>query len=74
MSQVDSARLDTIINMNQEDLQGWEDAGIPIHDNDMQAEMESIKYALWLNPLRCAAFFANKVLLVEGRTETVFVN
>lgn len=32
--------------------------------------MECIKYALWLNPLRCSAFFANKVLLVEGPTET----
>lgn len=31
--------------------------------------MESIKYALWLDPSRAAGFFAARVFLVEGPTE-----
>ena len=36
-------------------------------------DMESVKYALWLNPHRCSAFFANKILLVEGATESSLI-
>ena len=35
--------------------------------------MESVKYSLWLDPRRCSAFFANKVLLVEGPTECALI-
>jgi len=32
-----------------------------------------VKYALWLNPFRCSAFFANRILLVEGSTEAALI-
>ena len=35
--------------------------------------MESIKYALWLDARRSSAFFANRVLLVEGPTESALI-
>ncbi len=42
--------------------------------DDYLDDMESIKYFLWLNPERCGMFFAAKVLIVEGATETVLLN
>ena len=45
-----------------------------IHPDDMDPEMESVKYFLWLNPDRANLFFANHVLLVEGPTEVALVN
>lgn len=35
--------------------------------------MESVKFALWLNPSRAGMFFASKVLLVEGPTEQALI-
>jgi putative ATP-dependent endonuclease of OLD family len=71
--QVSSQALDAILTTNQHDLDKWKEAGIHICDDDFQVEMESIKYALWLNPHRCTAFFANKILLVEGATEAALI-
>lgn len=62
--QISREILDSILNTNQHDLNTWKAAGIPLHPDDLQMEMESVKYALWLNPHRCSAFFANKILLV----------
>lgn len=42
--------------------------------DDLTEDMEVIKYFLWLNSERCAAFFANHVVLVEGPTEQVLIN
>ncbi len=42
--------------------------------DDFTPEMESIKYFLWLNPYRSNIFFADKILLVEGPTETSLIN
>jgi len=40
-----------------------------LSEDDMEPEMESVKYCLWMNPDRASAFFSNNVLLVEGPTE-----
>ncbi len=37
-------------------------------------DLESIKFIIALNPYRAGAFFADKVLLVEGVTEQAFIN
>lgn len=71
--QISTSRLQEIISVNQQDYTTWQDNKElkgKIHQDDMITDMESIKYALWLNPLRCNAFFTDIVLLVEGPTET----
>lgn len=73
IKQISREVLDLILSTNQQDLNEWEAAGIPFHPDDLQVEMESVKYALWLNPHRCSAFFANKILLVEGATEAALI-
>lgn len=45
-----------------------------LHDDDGKAEMEALKYFLWLDPNRSGVFFADYVLLVEGPTEAVLIN
>ena len=42
--------------------------------DDLLADMEALKYFLWLGPERCGMFFARQVLLVEGQTERCLVN
>lgn len=42
--------------------------------DDERPEMEAIKYFLWLNPDRSSLFFADTVILVEGATESAFIN
>ncbi|MBF5054471.1 ATP-dependent OLD family endonuclease [Alcanivorax venustensis ISO4] len=71
--QVSSDELDSVLTVNQQDAQVWQAAGIPIDQNDLQTDMEAVKYALWLDQKRSAAFFAEKVLLVEGPTETALL-
>jgi putative ATP-dependent endonuclease of OLD family len=73
IKQVSHSTLGTILATNQQDLAKWQAAGIQIDPVDLQVDMESIKYALWLNPHRCCAFFANKILLVEGATEVAIL-
>lgn len=70
VSQIDQDTLNSIISENQRDLESWKASGIGINDDDLQMDMECLKYALWLDSRRCGVFFANKVLLVEGATET----
>ncbi|MFN5678034.1 MAG: ATP-dependent nuclease, partial [Roseiflexaceae bacterium] len=48
--------------------------GLATHADDLQPQMEEIKYFMWLNPDRSSLFFARHVLLVEGYTEYVFIN
>jgi predicted ATP-dependent endonuclease of OLD family len=71
--QVSNEALQSILATNQQDLAEWQAAGIQIEPDDFQVEMESVKYALWLNPYRCSAFFANRILLVEGATEAALI-
>jgi putative ATP-dependent endonuclease of the OLD family len=44
------------------------------HPDDMDPDMEAIKYAIYLNPDRACMFFARRVLIVEGPTETALIN
>ena len=74
VSQITADTITHTLQLNQDDMKAWEDAGIPIHDDDFSIDMESIKYALWIDSRRAESFFANKVLLVEGPTETALFN
>jgi putative ATP-dependent endonuclease of the OLD family len=67
--QLNRERLNTIFISNQEEIANWKVAGMEVPKDDLEIDMEAIKFALWLNPLRCNIFFAGKVLLVEGPTE-----
>jgi len=71
--QITKSALKAIINDNQLDAHAWRNAGITVHEDDLTVDMESVKYALWLDPRRCGAFFAERVLLVEGPTETALL-
>lgn len=71
--QVTNAVLQSILSYNQQEVAKWQSSGIYVSPDDMSIDMESIKYALWLDPRRCSAFFANKVLLVEGPTESAVI-
>lgn len=60
-------RIDEILKRSPND-------GLASHVDDLQPQMEEIKYFMWLNPDRASLFFARHVLLVEGYTEYVFIN
>lgn len=45
-----------------------------MEEDDLKPEMDAIKYFLWLNPDRAGMFFARRVLLVEGPSETALIN
>jgi predicted ATPase len=68
-SQVKSTELPRLLEANQACLDSLKKAGIDIYAEDETLAMESIKYTLWLNPIRAGAFFAERVLLVEGPSE-----
>ena len=73
VGQISETLLQAILNYNQQEIAKWKASGMYVNADDMSIDMESIKYALWLDPRRCSAFFANKVLLVEGPAETVII-
>ncbi len=73
--QVNSAHWDAIVNDNQRINEiVKKHPKEEVHPDDEQADMEAIKYFLWLNPDRSNLFFANHVLLVEGPTEVAIIN
>lgn len=72
-NQVSESVLQSMLAYNQAEIAKWQASGIHVNPDDMTVDMESIKYALWLDPRRCSAFFANKVLLVEGPTEAAII-
>lgn len=43
-------------------------------EEGVELELEAVRHFLWLNPERCALFFAECVLLVEGLSEQVLTN
>ncbi len=51
----------------------FEATGSTPSSDEKLLEMEDIKYCLFLDPDRCGMFFATRVLLVEGTTETAFI-
>lgn len=71
--QVTPQDLGTVLKANQAHLAAWSQAGIPVDEDDTKAEMETIKYCLWLNPARSAVFFSSLALLVEGPTEVALI-
>lgn len=46
---------------------------IDITDDVRRMEEESMRYMLWLDATRCAAFFSEIVLLCEGPSEKIFI-
>lgn len=67
--QLSAAQAAQLRQDNLSDMPAWQAAGLPIDPDDLKVEMESVKYALWLDSTRSSAFFAKKVLIVEGPTE-----
>lgn len=74
IGQMSAGGLNAILSLNQTDIQAWRAAGLKVNVDDLAVDMESVKYLLWLDPRRCGAFFAERVLLVEGPTEVALVN
>lgn len=75
--QVDQATWQAIIDANQavnSIAAKYPTLKKKLADDDTKAEMEAVRYALWLNPDRASMFFANHVLLVEGPTEVSLLN
>ncbi|WP_250643654.1 ATP-dependent endonuclease, partial [Frankia sp. AiPa1] len=72
--QVTQEDLRLIFQDNQTINAAWKAARVGVAEDDLTLEMESIKYSLWLNPQRAAAFFARKVVIVEGPTEVAVIN
>jgi predicted ATP-dependent endonuclease of OLD family len=70
--QVRKPEWDRIVDSNQQInaiAEQYKELKNRMSEDDMEPEMESVKYCLWMNPDRASAFFSNNVLLVEGPTE-----
>lgn len=77
VAQLTSEKLDFILTQNQDATYKWaKNPKLKIRSlsAEMEEQLESIKYALWIDPRRAAAFFAQKVLIVEGPTEVALIN
>lgn len=72
--QITEKEWQSIVRKNQEINEIMEKYNERVHEDDRDADMEAIKYFLWIDPGRAAAFFANHVLLVEGPTEVALIN
>lgn len=72
--QISPTQLAAILANNQQDAQAWQAGGMQIDPDDLLTDMEAVKYALWLDGKRCGAFFAEKILLVEGPTEAALLS
>jgi putative ATP-dependent endonuclease of OLD family len=72
--QISTERLSTILSDNQSINQLFTKHNKNVPTDDASVDMEAVKYFMWLDPNRCGMFFASRVLLVEGSTESVFVN
>lgn len=74
IGQISTTQLTTIFSANQEIADIVAGSGEAMDADDLNEDMEAIKYFLWLNPDRCGMFFARQVLLVEGPTEKILLN
>lgn len=72
--QISAQQLTAILASNQQDAQAWQTAGMQVDPDDLLTDMEAVKYALWLDEKRSGAFFSEKILLVEGPTETALLS
>lgn len=71
--QIESQEWSSLVDTNQtiNKLPSLKNKVIP---QDLEPDMEAVKYFLWLNSERSTLFFADFVLLVEGATEQTFIN
>ncbi len=75
--QIDKDTWDTIIDANQAVniiAQKYPTLKKRLAEDDTKAEIEAVRYTLWLNPDRASMFFSNHVLLVEGPSEVALLN
>lgn len=75
--QIDDARWSIIVDANrsiQQIAAKYSKVAKTMQADDLQPDMESVKYCLWLNPDRAGMLFAQHVLLVEGPSETALIN
>jgi len=74
VGQISPTKLSEIFLGNIQAVTSWAtNPKVRISSEDQVEDMESIKYALWLDAKRSSAFFANKILLVEGPTESALI-
>jgi hypothetical protein len=75
--QIDEAQWKSIVDANhtiQQVAAKYPTVQKTMQADDLKAEMEAVKYFLWLNPDRAGMLFAQHVLLVEGPSETALIN
>lgn len=72
--QISATDLSDLFSDNQSQAMEWDSVGEKHHPDDLKSEMEAIKYSLWLDAKRSSAFFADRVLLVEGPSETALIS
>jgi predicted ATP-dependent endonuclease of OLD family len=75
VGQISASELDALVISNQQ--MNEIAAKYPNHEpgpEEMAADMECVKYFMWLNAERTGLFFARRVLIVEGPTEIAAVN
>ena len=75
--QVDQNTWTGIVSANQvinAIAQKWPKMKAKLASDDTKPDMEAVKHFMWLNPDRASAFFADRVLLVEGPTEVGLIN
>lgn len=67
--QVDESTLQSVLEENEELKEILGEAR-----TDRDIELGSIRYCLWLDPDRCCAFFADRVLICEGLSEKALID
>lgn len=75
--QIDVVQWDNLVDANhtiQQVAAKYPKVQKTMQADDLKPEMEAVKYFLWLNPDRAGMFFAQRVLLVEGPSETALIN
>lgn len=75
--QIDEAKWNEIVDANHEIQKvaaNYPRVQKSMQADDLQPDMEAVKYFLWLNPDRAGMLFARYVLLVEGPSETALIN
>lgn len=75
-NQISEQDWDDIVNSNQainKIANAHPNLAKHLHQDDLTATMEAVKYFLWLGPERANLFFADQVLLVEGPTESALI-
>jgi predicted ATP-dependent endonuclease of OLD family len=74
IGQIDAIALEEIFEDNKKINELLENTKYHAGPEDLQTDMEAVKYFLWLDSERCGLFFSKQVLLVEGPTERVLLD